>query len=834
MRIRFLYILILLIAFIQLYGVERAVIRIPHPTQDMVDAYNADGYDIAAYFPGRWLDLVIPVAQISRMRALHPNLSITQTEADMQTNLHSQDRAIPGYRSYQTLMTDLNTLVAAHSDIMTMSTIGSTWGSQYNALGYSNYAAYNHNIVAVKISDNPTLEEDEPCILYVGAHHAREPLGVETTMAIMQDIVDNYDTDPLITDMVNNCAIWIVPMLNADGHKIVWDNIDSWWRKNLRDNNGNHQFDTDDYYGSGPDGVDLNRNYGYGWGYMSATDYPSDVVYHGPSEFSEPETSALKTLIEAHPFVAGISFHTYSELVLYPYGYVGNINAPDVQELQALANLMAAVIPAEGGGTYTPEPSFALYAASGGLDDWAYGTRGMFNYTIEMGTTFIPGASTVTTIKNRMKAPARKMMERMTKSILMGHVTDSETGAPVQAIIYVQGIDGSPVRREPYMSKLPWGAYYRLLPQGEYTVSFIAPGYMQGLAQVTISPTVITTCDIQLVAGAVRNLTGQVQTFGEIPVADALIEFIATDITPQHTDAQGNFVINDFRCGYYNIRVSKPGFETILLSQNVEGPSLLFLLSDSANLSYDFETNLSGWTTTGTWNVTPQQSHSGSKSLTDSPNMDYADYLDTHAQLNTPLNLTNMVNASLQFYAKADIALDGDYCSLEYSLNGNNWTTMDFFTGAFDWTEKTYNLNGMLGQSIYIRFRMVTNDYGNAPGIYIDNLRFFGSGMIVPNTDNVTAPPITDLVISPNPFKLQTRIDFNLNAKEAARIELNIYNLKGQKVTTLLNNSLTKGAHSTQWYGCDKNNQSVGSGIYFAVMQVNGKPVKSQKLLLLK
>jgi hypothetical protein len=824
---------LLVFLYLSLAAIDKAVVRIENPTNQTVEYFTQSGYDIAAVFPGRWLDLVIPVDAIDALRQDYPQLLVTQTEGELKANLRSSDRVLPGYRSYSQMMAELNTLATQHSDIMTLVTLGTGWGAQYYADGYNNYADYNHEIVAVKVSGNPTQDEDEPALFFCGAHHAREPLSVETTMSVLLDVLTSYGSDTFITDIVDNTAIWFVPMLNPDGHKVVWDQLDVWWRKNIRDNNNNHTFSTDNYYGSGNDGVDLNRNYGFSWGYMSASDAINSVTYHGPEAFSEPETQLFRDLLTAHPFVAGISYHTYSELVLYPYGYIGNISAPDVQELSALAIEMAELIQADNGGHYTPQPSWALYPASGGLDDWAYGARGIFSYTVELGTSFIPNATTAASIAQRIRPAGRKLMERVTKSMLTGHVYDAVTRTPIVATVYVEGIDNSPVNRAPYRSQMPYGRYYRLLPPGDWNVRIYAEGYLPLDAMVTISDTEVTVLDAELFSVGQETLTVRITTFGEVPVQGASLEFLNTDYEAMISDADGYIVIPDFNLGYYDMRVSKPGFETIFTSYAITEPYLVFLFSDYPYISYDFEASLSGWTTNGGWGLSTQQSYNGAKSLADSPTGNYLNNVDSYAKLAAPVNLSSFVNVSLSFYVKSSIWQDGDYCALEFSTDNNNWNTLDYYDGSFAWTQKTYNLNGLIGQQLYLRFHMVTNNYQSMDGIYIDDFRIYGSG-VVSNPEEYQAPIVSSLTIYPNPFSDVAKLSVSIDTKNSARAELDIYNIKGQKVASLLNKYLTKGNHAVEWNGCDSSGNKAGSGVYYAVLRLNGEKSQARKLMLIK
>jgi hypothetical protein len=113
----------------------------------------------------------------------------------------------------------------------------------------------------------------------------------------------------------------------------------------------------------------------------------------------------------------------------------------------------------------------------GDSDDHAYGARGIFAFTIELGTEFIPSAEEIDQIASDNIEAAMMLLERVNTSTLTGHVTDATTGEPVVAEIFVEGIDDTGAFRYPYLSDAAFGRYYRLLPNGTYNVTFSAEGY---------------------------------------------------------------------------------------------------------------------------------------------------------------------------------------------------------------------------------------------------------------------------------------------------------------------------------------------------------------------
>lgn len=225
-------------------------------------------------------------------------------------------------------------------------------------------------IWAIKISDNVAAEEGEPEVLFVGGHHAREWIAVDVPLLLAKHLATQYRSDSAVRNLVDNGEIWVVPLLNPDGHQYSVTN-DRLWRKNRRNN------------GDGTFGVDLNRNYSFEWGGPGSSGDTFSETYRGPSAFSEPETQVIRDLANGHDFLAMISYHNYSQLVLFPWGHT-NAPAPDEALLSQLATTMADSILNVHGKRYVPEQSSDLYLASGDATDWLYGETRVPSYTIEL------------------------------------------------------------------------------------------------------------------------------------------------------------------------------------------------------------------------------------------------------------------------------------------------------------------------------------------------------------------------------------------------------------------------------------------------------------------
>lgn len=228
------------------------------------------------------------------------------------------------------------------------------------------------NIYALKISDHVGSDEDEAEVLFLGCHHAREWISVEVPLLMAKHLLEQYATDDGIKELVDNSEIWVVPIVNPDGLEYSI-NVYRYWRKNRRLNP------------DGSYGVDLNRNYGYMWGVddEGSSPVPGSAVYRGPAAFSEPETRIVRDLVERHDFKALVSYHNYTQIIIYPWGYTGEL-APDSDLLSALAQNMAVRMEPVNGRWYIPGPASGLYLTNGDTNDWAYGTHGIPSFTIEL------------------------------------------------------------------------------------------------------------------------------------------------------------------------------------------------------------------------------------------------------------------------------------------------------------------------------------------------------------------------------------------------------------------------------------------------------------------
>ncbi|MGW1543367.1 M14 family metallopeptidase [Streptomyces sp. NPDC002309] len=270
------------------------------------------------------------------------------------------------YHNYAEMTSAINSAVAANPGIVSQRVIGTSYQGR--------------NIVALKISDNVGTDEAEPEVLFTHHQHAREHLTVEMALYLLRELTSDYGTDSRVTNIVNNREIWIVPDLNPDGgeYDIASGSYRS-WRKNRQPNSGSSAI-----------GTDLNRNWNYRWGCCGGSSgSPSSDTYRGTAAESAPEVKVVANFVRSRvvggqqQIKAGIDFHTYSELVLWPFGYTYSdtttgMTADDRNAFAAVGQKMAA------SNGYTPEQSSDLYITDGSIDDWLWGSQKIFGYTFEM------------------------------------------------------------------------------------------------------------------------------------------------------------------------------------------------------------------------------------------------------------------------------------------------------------------------------------------------------------------------------------------------------------------------------------------------------------------
>jgi carboxypeptidase T len=308
-------------------------------------------------------------------------------------NFPSADSA---YHNFAEMNAEVDAVMAAHPDIVSVQNIGTSYEGRA--------------IRAIKISDNVGIDENEPEVLFTAHQHAREHLTVEMALYLLHLLAEG--TDSRIANIVSSREIWIIPDVNPDGgeYDIATGSYRS-WRKNRQPNSG-----------SSAVGTDLNRNWGFQWGCCGGSSGMfSSETYRGAAPFSAPETQVVRNFVAGRvvggtqQIKANIDWHTYSELVLWPYGYTtanttSTLNATDQRALSTLGMQMAST------NGYTPEQASDLYIADGTINDWMWNAYRIFSYTFEMyprssSPGFYPPDEQIVTQTTRNREASLQLME---------------------------------------------------------------------------------------------------------------------------------------------------------------------------------------------------------------------------------------------------------------------------------------------------------------------------------------------------------------------------------------------------------------------------------------
>lgn len=334
-----------------------------------------------------------------------------------------------GYRTVDELYDDMDAVLTAHPQLTESVVYGQSYclanggcafpggatlpGYPLRAIRVTNEAIPGSSTVA----GGAVSRGSKPVFFLMANIHAREITTPELAMRFLDLLLDGYGTDANVTWLVDYHEIWIVPTANPDGHWLVelgerpeYGGRPLYQRKNSN-NDGDLDGEADcDWWppsnsepGSGEQfGIDLNRNHSFAWGGAGSSGWPCDLTYRGTGPASEMEVARLEALVRvliadqrgpnlndaAAAETTGllITLHSFSNLVLYPWGHLYT-DAPNETGLRTIAEKLVFY---NGYLACQPTDDGCLYAAAGASDDWAYGELGIPAFTFEIGDQFMP------------------------------------------------------------------------------------------------------------------------------------------------------------------------------------------------------------------------------------------------------------------------------------------------------------------------------------------------------------------------------------------------------------------------------------------------------------
>lgn len=323
-------------------------------------------------------------------------------------------------------------------------------------------------IYAARVS-TPENNKLKPNILFNSMHHAREVMSPEVTMDLLVYLVRNFanpDT-PWVQAWLENLNIWIVPQVNPDGNAIVWSH-DNWWRKNAAGNEDSTW------------GVDINRNYPYRWGQCAGSSgSKGSQTYRGPKAASEPETNALMNLVARLKPVIDISYHSYSELVIAPYGCQSHYSAEKDVVDSVGKGIAGKLVKDSGTGSYTYGTGWEiLYPVDGDDISWMYQEHNVLAYVVEVNSTrqgFQPDYAKWRdiTVQRQRAGWSFALNRAMSGPQIRGQFFDAVSGKKIEGSLRILGLDYSD--EKPRQSQD--GVYFKILNPGSYEIEFESPGY---------------------------------------------------------------------------------------------------------------------------------------------------------------------------------------------------------------------------------------------------------------------------------------------------------------------------------------------------------------------
>jgi len=339
------------------------------------------------------------------------------------------------YPTYQQYLSYMSGFASAHPDICRLDTVGTT--------------VQGRLILVLKISDSVNLSQAEPQLLYTSSIHGDETTGYVLMLHLIDYLLSGYGTDARITDMINNTEIFINPLANPDGTYHGGDNT---------------------VYGAtryNANNIDLNRN------------FPDPKVGpHPDGNAWQPETQAWMAFSDNHHISMSLNFHGGSEVFNYPWDTWSKFTADDVW-WQFVAREYVDTVHVYGPSGYLTDENngitdgYAWYEVNGGRQDYMNYWHSCREATLEISAVKTPPTSQLPSFWNYNYRSFLNYIDQVHYGF-SGVVTDTVTGEPVAAQVFIFGHD---VDNSQVYSTLPAGFYSRHIADGNYSVSFSAPGY---------------------------------------------------------------------------------------------------------------------------------------------------------------------------------------------------------------------------------------------------------------------------------------------------------------------------------------------------------------------
>ncbi|MCX6640017.1 MAG: DUF2817 domain-containing protein [bacterium] len=606
------------------------------------------------------------------------------------------------YHTYEELVAELQSIVAAHPTLCHLYNVGPT--IQGRALWF------------MKISDNVDVAEDEPEFKYISSIHGNEVVGKEMCMYLINYLMDNYGSDPMVNHLVNETEIWIMPSMNPDGTA-----------------NGSRY---------NANGVDLNRNF------PDRVDDPINTTVG-----REPETANVMNWNFVHQPVFSANFHCGTLVANYPWD-----RSFDPQANKALTPDNDVVLAASETYTSTNLPMWNnntppfvhgtvngvdWYQIDGGMQDWNYFWMGDMDITMEISNVNWPSYSLLPGYWDDNRASMLAYMEYSHLGI-RGLVKNAVNHQPLPANVTVKNRQVLVVSTDSTI-----GDYHRVLMPGTYDLDVTSYGYWPAHLtdiQVTTGDAVrqdfnLEPADLMTFSGILHNQTGS--------GLSARLTMVNTPYATIQTSTNGQFTFNNVYEGEYNLRI-----ESLVDNALIEIPIVLNTGMNPLELwgpfivMYDgFESGLGSWTPQGTWGTSGNH-YAGSLSASDSPSGNYGSNLNISLTRNGAMDLTLYDYATLSYWVTYNCETNFDTLFCEISPNGSSWSAIDIHNSTQNWwSQEIRDVSTYAGSNnLRLRYRLKTDGSVARDGGFVDEVRVSAA-----STTPLSAPVLDVNISAINP-----------------------------------------------------------------------------------
>jgi len=649
---------------------------------------------------------------------------------------------------------------------------------------------YGRPIWALELGKSVEGPDSRPIAYFNSLTHAREPIGMQALFHFVDDLLAGYGSDPWKTYLLDHRRIVICPVVNPDGYQA---NVNTYvgsggasfgnWRKNARDNNLSGTFNAGD-------GVDLNRNFGFQWGFnaVGSSGQPSSDLYRGPSAFSEPESQAQRDRVIALQPQTAMSFHTYGDLWLHPWGYQVAATSDSALFYEWNDEAMAGI------GYSAGQATRVLYEVNGEFNDWCFGETAakprLYSWTPEVGNAsdgFWP-------------APSRILP--LSRESLRGCYT-------------VAAIAGPYVRAE----RADWTGG-SLLIGALGSVEVFARNLGRGATSTGLNATLVSLDPgAEVVSGAVGYPTLASRT-SAAPNGDAVFSVATADTLTPGRLLRFRVEFRDDAGLYCRDTLEIPaGLPTVLLNEPAD--------------------NFLNWVVGGNWGTVSNNAAHPSRFFADSPFGVYVSSYNGPFTMKGRLDLSGVTHAWAFFDARWSFEGDYDGCVVEASFDSVTWTPLAGRTTTagvfapqpagkpiyeghrFNWRSERVDLTpfcGPPGGAVRFRLRSMSDS-----GIEFDGMSFDSLRIVIYDPNAQPAPlavaahaggPLELDAPRPNPARAGATFGWSLPRGGAARLE--ILDLAGRRVATLADGAFGANRYVRAWDLRDARGSRVAPGVYFA------------------